>query len=132
MGVAVLAESQAAVLGRDLDPKGADLTQAFNDLLGNLSVPIDLVAIHPLLHETLEPRHERTGALKVGGIGLREGMHQVEPERSLEQLPHEARRLPFLLPRGLGNLSGFLLGGERWLGARSRVRKYVSHGSKAQ
>ena len=45
-------------------------------------------------------------------------MHQVEPERSLEQLAHEAGRLPFLLPRGLGDLAGLLLGGERRYGLR--------------
>jgi hypothetical protein len=59
-------------------------------------------------------------------------MYQIEPERSLEQLAHEAGRLPFLFPRGLGYLSGFLFSGERRLGALSRVRKYVSHGSKAR
>ncbi len=56
-------------------------------------------------------------------------MDEVEAERTLEELPHEARRLPFLLPCGLGDLASLLLGRERsarisnrWLG------EYVSHG----
>src|SRR5215213_1876195 len=43
MGVAVLAQPQAAVLGRDLDPEGADLTQSLDDLGRDLAVPVDLV-----------------------------------------------------------------------------------------
>ena len=79
--------------------------------------------------EALEPLHEGPGALDVRGIHGGEGMHQVEPEGALEQLAHEARRLPFLLPRRLGDLAGLLLGGER-LRAAGPGGEDVSHGSR--
>ena len=62
------------------------------------------------------------------GSGAGEGMDQVEPERALEQLPHEARRLPLLLPRGFGDLARLLLDGERGAGRLAGWDEDVSHG----
>ncbi len=132
VGVAVLAQAEAAVLGRDLDAERADVAQALHDLSGDLPVPIDLVAVHPLPHEPLEPLHERPGPLQVGRIRLGEGVHQVEPELALEQLAHEAGRLPLLLPRRLGDFPGFLLGREWSVRRRDRGSEKVSHGSRAR
>ena len=77
---------------------------------GNLPFAVDLVAVHLLAQERLEPLQERLGLGHVGGVGLGEGVDQVEAEVALEQLPDEARRLPLLLARGLGDVAGFLLG----------------------
>ena len=129
VGVAVLAQTQAAVLGGDLDPERTDLAEAADHVLRDLALAIDPVAVHPLAHEALEPGHERPRPLEVLGIRRGEGMDEVEAERTLEQLADEARRLPFLLARRLRDLAGLLLGGER--GARISNRwlgKYVSHG----
>ena len=90
VGVAVLAQAEAAVLGRDLDAEGADLSQTLHDLGRDLPLAIDLVAVHPLLHEALELLHERPGPGEIRRVGLGKGMHQIEPERTLEQLSHEA------------------------------------------
>ena len=132
VGVAVLAQPQAAVLGRDLDAEGADVAQLLHELGRNLPVAVDLVAIHPLLHEALELVHERLGAREIRRIGLGEGMHQVEPERALEQLAHEAGRFPLLLARRLGDFAGLLLGGQRSMRRPLGTAENVSHGSNAR
>ena len=126
-GVAVLAEAETAVLGGDLDAERADIAERADDVAGDLPLAVDHVAVHPLLHEPLEPLHERSGALQVGRIRGRERMDQVEAERALEHLAHEARRLPFLLARGFGDLAGLLLGGEG-AGLLGRGYEDVSHG----
>ncbi len=129
MGVAVLAQPESAVLGGDLDAERADLPESAHDLLGNLAFAIDLVAVHPLEHEPLEPSHEGPGALEIVGVRSGEGVHEVESERALEELAHEAGRLPFLFPGGLCDFSGLLLRCER--GARIPDRwlsEHVSHG----
>ena len=112
MGVARLAEAQAAVLLRDLDAEGADLAQALDHVGRDLALPVDPVAVHPLTQEALEPLHERAGSLQLRRVHGGEGMDQVESERALEQLADEAGRLPFLFAGGFGDLPGLLFGRE--------------------
>ena len=87
--------------------------QSLDHVGRDLPLAVDPVAVHPLGEEALEPLHERPGALHVRRVHRGEGMNQVEAERALEQLAHEAGRLPLLLARRLGDLPGLLLGGER-------------------
>jgi hypothetical protein len=85
-----LAEAESAVLGRDLDAERADVAQTLHDLGRDLPLTIDFVAVHPLLHEPLELFHEGPGAGEIGRVRLRKWMNQIEPERTLEELSHEA------------------------------------------
>src|SRR5262245_6285210 len=129
MGVAGLAETETAVFLRDLDAECAQLPEALQNCLWNLAVAIDLVAVDLLPHEALEPLEERSRLRCLGRILSREGVDQVEPESPFEQLAHEARRLPFLLPRCFGDFASLLLGCERRFG-RTDVRRSedVGHG----
>ena len=132
VGVAGLAQAEPAVLLGNLDAEGAELPEPLDHVGGNLALPVDPIAVDPLDEESLQPLHERPGALHVGGIHGGEGVDELESERALEQLPDEAGCLPLLLAGALGDLARFLLGRE--LGARrfDGRREDVSHGSRSR
>jgi hypothetical protein len=107
MGVARLAQSQSTVFGRDLDGEGADVTQSLNDLFGDLPFAVDLVAVHLVPHESLEPLQERAGTLDLDGVQLGVWVDQVDPEIPIEHLADEAGSLPLLLACGFRDFAGF-------------------------
>ena len=78
--------------------------------------------------EPVEPLEKRARLGHIRWVLRRVGVHQVEPERSFEQLADEAWCLPLLLACRLRDLTRFLLGGE---GGARRVGwrgKNVGHG----
>jgi len=105
-----LGEAEPAVLRRDLHPERTHPRQAFHDLLRVLPRRVDRHGVHALPQERperlVEP-HELGPAVPSG----RERVDQVETEVAEEHLLDDARRLPFLLAGGLGDLQGLALAG---------------------
>ena len=106
VGVARLAEAQAAVLLRDLDAEGADLAQTLDHVGRDLSLPVDPVAVHPLRQEALEPVDERAGPRqlrRVHGWG-RDGPGRAgtspRTARARSWAPANPFRGPLRRPRG--------------------------------
>jgi hypothetical protein len=104
-----LVKPEAAVLGGDLHPEGAELAQAVDHVLGILAGAVDLDRVHLLAQELREGVVERA-ELRPLGAGHRERVDQIEAEIPQEQLAHEARVLPRLLTRRFGDLARLLLG----------------------
>jgi hypothetical protein len=96
-------QSAPAVLHRDLHPEGAELGEALHDGLGDLRVPLDLRGVHLGRQEALQPGEELAAARLVLRRRPGVGMHQLDAEAAEEQLLGEARPLPALLARLLGD-----------------------------
>jgi hypothetical protein len=65
--------------------------------------------VDALGEELAQPREEALAALDRVVVELRLGMDQLEPQPAEEQVPAEARQLPFALAGGLGDLPGLAL-----------------------
>ena len=80
------------------------------DLVGDLRVALDLAAGRPRRRGTSRSVARKRSPFSVGlGVEPRLRVDQVEPEVAEEQLLAEARQLPLLLARGLGDLPCLLL-----------------------
>ena len=105
-----LREPEAAVLLGDLHAHRADPLEPLDDLVGELRVALDLQRVDLVLEERPQLGEEALALLDRRVVEPRLGMDQVEAEVAEEQLLAEARQLPFLLARGLGDLPGLALG----------------------
>ena len=99
-----LREPEAAVLLGDLHAHRADALEALDDLVGDLGVALDLQRVDLVLEELAQRGEETLALLGRLGVEPRLRVDQVEPEVAEEQLLAEARQLPLLLARGLGDL----------------------------
>ena len=101
-------EAEAAILFRDLHPKGAHAAQLGENIFGVLPRGVDLDRIHlvaqELAHPLVEPGKFRA---VLGGQGV--GVDEVQAEAAQEKLAQEARLRPFGLARGFGNLARIVL-----------------------
>jgi hypothetical protein len=104
-----LGQAEAAVALVDFDAERAQLAQAPHDFVGDLGVALDLQRVDRLAEERLQPRQEGLALAPLLLGRARVGMDQVEPQPTEEQLLAEARLLPVLLARRLGDLAGVLL-----------------------
>src|SRR5205814_7868869 len=97
------AESEAAVLLRDLHPPGAELVEALEERVVVLPLLVDLVGVDVLSEEALELGKELVGLGLVGRGLFGERMDEVGVEVAEEELADERRLLPLGLARGLGD-----------------------------
>ena len=104
-----LREPQAAVLLGDLHAHRADPLEALDDLVGELRVALDLERVDLVLEERPQLGEEALALLGRRVVEPRLGMDQVQAEVAEEEFLAEARQLPFLLARGLGDLPGLAL-----------------------
>ena len=77
--------------------------------VGDLRLALDLQRVDLLDEELAQPREEGLALLDRGGVELGLRVDEVEPEVAEEELLAEARLLPALLARALGDLPCFLL-----------------------
>ena len=83
--------------------------EALDHLVGDLRVALDLERVDLGLQELAQPRQETLALLDRLRVEPRLRMDQVQTEVAEEQLLAEARELPLLLARGLGDLTGLSL-----------------------
>jgi hypothetical protein len=111
VAVRVLGEPEPAVLARNLDPERAQVAQPLDHVGGDPGVALDLVRVHLLAQESLEPAEELAPALLLFRIRLRVRVQEPQLQASQEQLANERGSGPRGLARSLGHGAGFLLGG---------------------
>ena len=104
-----LRQAEAAVLLGDLHAHRADPLEALDDLVGQLRVALDLQRVDLVLEERPQLGEEALALLDRRVVEPRLGMDQIEAEVAEEEFLAEARQLPFLLARGLGDLPGLAL-----------------------
>src|SRR5690606_22513973 len=102
--VAALAETEAAVLLRDLDAERAQTAQSVDYVFRDLARALDRLAVDRL-RELVEPAMELGSTLLLVGVLRWWRVDQIEAETSKEQLTNEARQHPLGLPRGLRDLA---------------------------
>ena len=104
-----LRQAQPAVLLGHLHAQRAHLLEAVQHLVGDLGLALDLHRVDLLLQEGAQGGQEALALLDLLGVELGLGVDQVQAEVAHEQALAEARQLPVLLARVLGDLARFLL-----------------------
>ncbi len=98
------AESEAAVLLRDLHAPGAELLESVEELARVLAGPVDLIRVHVLREEMLELLEKLVGLRLVLQRLFGEGIDQIEIELAEEEIADERRLFPLGLARRFGDL----------------------------
>jgi hypothetical protein len=101
------AESEPAVLFRDLHPPRADVRETLEELVVVLAFAIDLFAIDVLREEALELREKRVALGLVGRVLLGERMNEIEVQLAKEEIADKRRLFPLGFAGGFGNLHRF-------------------------
>ncbi len=103
-----LRQAEPAVLGRDLHAQCAELLETLDDVVRNLGVALDLQRVDLVLEERPQFGEELLALFGRSGGQRRLRVDELKSEVAEEQFLAEARKLPLGLPRGLGDLTGFL------------------------
>ena len=101
------AESEAAVLLRNLHAPGAELAETLENLLGILAGAIDLVGIDVFGEEAAETFDVLIAHRLVFLRLLRERVDEIEIEVPKKEVTDERRLLPFGFATGLGDFHRF-------------------------